>query len=108
MKIILLSGAPNCGKTTTLNLVYDQMTSGMPSLPTKTRIGENPMDFECEFDYKEKRVAIFTVGDYLYSITKPNLREAVIKYSRVDVLILAHSTGGSTKNAFAATVGNKS
>jgi hypothetical protein len=100
MKIILLSGAPHSGKTTTLNLVYNQMTSGMPSLPTKTNPGGSSRDFECVFVYRGKQVAIFTMGDVLYRLT-----EAVIKYIHVDVLILAHSTGGSTRNTFAASVG---
>jgi len=53
-----------------------------------------PYDFECTLKYKGKKVAIFTLGDTLYRIY-----EAIIKYSDiVDVIILAHSTGGIGKN----------
>jgi len=101
MKIILLSGAPHSGKTTTLNMVYDQMTSGMSPLTVKTKLVGDPNDFECDFVYQGKQVAIFTMGDLLYCLTL-----AIIKYSQMDVLILAHHTGGPKWNDFVTNVMN--
>ena len=52
----------------------------------KRKIGANPSDFECVFDYKGKKVALFSMGDY-----KDICIEAIIRYSDSDTLILAYS-----------------
>lgn len=87
MKIILLSGKPHTGKTTTLNLVYDQLN------PNTTKIPLGWKDFKCVFQYKnkngiEQKIAIYSLGDYT-----SNCIEAIIEYSGldVDILILAYS-----------------
>jgi hypothetical protein len=90
VKIILLTGNPRTGKTTTFNMVYDQLTQGMSPLPTKYKIkGGSANDFECTLMYKRKDIAIFSMGDHLHRIY-----EAIIKYINKDVLIIAHSKGG--------------
>ena len=87
MDIILLSGAPNSGKTTTMNLVYsDLITRGATVVAPKIIVGGNPLDFECVLKYKGKSVAIFSMGDYLHECWS-----AVIKYAYCDKLILAYS-----------------
>jgi hypothetical protein len=86
MKLIILSGKPNTGKTTTLNKVFDVLTKGMNPPPVKNLI-EPGGDFESAFLYKGKRVAIFSHGDTLWRI-----REAICTYAaHCDVLILAYS-----------------
>lgn len=83
-------------------MVYAQLTQGMSNPPPKQTIPNAPAtDFECTLSYKGKSVAIFSLGDTLYRIY-----EAIIKYSNVDVLIIAHSQGGNTKNSFPMTVGS--
>ncbi len=87
MKIILLSGNPNTGKTSTLNLVYDELISlGGTILTAKSKLGGNQNDFECLLKFNSKVVAIFSMGDYKYICY-----EAVAKYSNCDYLVLAYS-----------------
>lgn len=60
MKIIMLTGGNSCGKTTTLNLVYNAIN------PTgKTLSVDNPKDFDCVITYQSKEIAFFTTGDYV-------------------------------------------
>jgi nicotinamide riboside kinase len=100
MRIILLAGNDSTGKTTTINDVFDQITKGMTPPPVKTHIPDSCLyDFEATILYLEKKVAFFSLGDILYRV-----EEAIIKYSHVDVLILAHNIGGPTKKWFADTI----
>jgi hypothetical protein len=93
MKIILLIGRKNCGKTKTLTEVYNTLTNGMKTLPPKKRIAKNSKkDFYCDFTYKKKKIAIYTAGDSL-----PLLLKAVFLYSNVDYLIMPFSNGGKIK-----------
>jgi tRNA uridine 5-carbamoylmethylation protein Kti12 len=102
MRIILLTGKPHSQKTTTLNMVYAQLTQGIKNPPPKQKIKNAPAaDFECILSYKGNSVAIFSLGDILYRVY-----EAIIKYSNVDVLIIAHSQGGNAKNSFSKVVGS--
>lgn len=107
MKIILLTGRPNTGKTTTLNMVYNQLTQGMTNPPHKQIIqGGSANDFECVFQnnntINNKTVAIFSMGDILYMIY-----DAIIRYmNNSDVLIVAHSQGGYIKDKLIQTITN--
>jgi GTPase SAR1 family protein len=87
MKMIILSGAQNTGKTTTLHAVFTEIASGINPPPTKTPFGSRN-DFEAiVFPYKGKTIAIFSAGDTLYEI-----EAAIQKYAtQCDVLILAYS-----------------
>jgi hypothetical protein len=85
MKVIILSGEPKTGKSTTLNDVFDNIASRINPPPTKTPL--DPPDFEAIFPYKRKVVAIYSEGDLLYLI-----KDAIHKYAtQCDVLILAYS-----------------
>jgi predicted dinucleotide-utilizing enzyme len=87
MKIIALRGAGSCGKTTTLNLVYDDLISkGAILFVPKTQVGGDKKDFEAILTYRGKNVAIYTMGDYSNLTIK-----AIDKYVslRVDVFICA-------------------
>ena len=91
MKIILLSGQPNTGKTTVFNDLYTTLVSSGASVHTgKTSVGGNPLDFECILSVTVtgvvKSVAIYSMGDYHESVY-----HAIIKYSHCDVLVLAYS-----------------
>ncbi len=88
MNIIMLSGASDSGKTTTLNMVYDQLVTKLGATITqpKSKLGGDPDDFECTLNYRGKCIAIFTMGDYAYSVMN-----AMDTYSalKCDVLIIA-------------------
>lgn len=87
MDIILLSGEPNSGKTTTMNLVYDELIrKGARTVEPRVQIGGKEEDFECLIDHGGNLIAIFSMGDYLYECCS-----AVIKYAHCDKLILAYS-----------------
>lgn len=90
MKIIMLSGCPKSGKTTTLGKVYDflEKVTGTQIIRPKTPLGGNPKDFECVLCCQGKRVAMFTMGDYVYEIV-----HAMSYYDGfgADVLIVANS-----------------
>ena len=86
MRIILLSGKPKTGKTTTLNIVYDFIKQdGGKIINEKERL-RSINDFKCVFLYNKKKVAIFNMGDFLKECIK-----ALIEYSNQDVLVLAYS-----------------
>ncbi|MDV2459571.1 hypothetical protein CMU96_17470 [Elizabethkingia anophelis] len=87
MKIIALKGGNSCGKSTTLNLVYDELIRRGGTSTPRVVIG-NPShnDFECIVTYLSKTIGFYTMGDYSgYTIN------AIKKYASipVDILILA-------------------
>lgn len=88
----MLSGQSNSGKTTTLNLVYDQLlTVGATIVNPKSQLGGDPDDFECVLSYKAKKVAIFTMGDYSIEVI-----HAMSYYEGMgcDTLVIANSQKG--------------
>lgn len=65
MKIIMLSGKSNCGKTTTLNKVYEFINPKDENIiRAKSKLGGDIKDFECLIEYNGRTVAFFTMGDY--------------------------------------------
>ena len=91
MKVIMLTGPSSCGKTTILNLVYDELIQAGAAITTaRVQLGTNPLDFETELSYakkgKTKKVAIFSMGDLANEVIG-----AMKKYAKigVDVLIVA-------------------
>lgn len=92
MRIIVLEGLHDRGKTSTLNILfYDLLASGAVMNP-RTPLGGDPNDFESEGDYLGQKIAIYTMGD----MSSP-LRTAVYDFSSkgVDVLICALSTNSN-------------
>jgi len=92
MKIIFLSGKKQCGKTSTLTKLYNELTKSMKKPPKKNYLFGEKKDFHCVFTYKNKEIAIYTSGDSM-----PIILEAVFLYSYVDRLIMAFNTDGPTK-----------
>jgi len=89
MKIILLSGEPNTGKTTTLNLLYDKITqNGVKNIIDEKEVLGNPVqnDFQCVLSFNNKKIAIYSMGDYYGAFIEP-----LIKYANCDVLVLAYN-----------------
>lgn len=95
MRIIALRGKNNCGKTATLNLVYDELL--LPSnggiSTNKQQVGKDPRDFSDIVKYKGQTVAFYSMGD----IAK-DTKKAIKKYDtlKVDVLIIASNSKFST------------
>lgn len=87
MDIILLSGNSNSGKTTTMNVVYEELISkGATVVRSKVQVGGNVRDFECVVKYKGKLVAMYSMGDYLMHCCF-----AAVRYASCDKLVLAYN-----------------
>jgi DNA-binding LacI/PurR family transcriptional regulator len=99
MKIIVLEGESDVGKTNILNLVYDTLTNtGKATVRVvKERVLEGERDFETVLKMKGKTVAIYTMGDL-----DKELIEAVKKYDsqKVDFLIIACSANMAKAKRF--------
>ena len=83
----MLSGKSNCGKTTTLNKVYDFINPTEENIiRAKSKLGSDLKDFECVIKYKGRTIVFFTMGDYSCYLLK-----AFEKYSvkQCDFLICA-------------------
>jgi len=88
MRVIILEGPSSSGKTTTLQMLYATLIINKAEiLCPPSMVGDK--DFETMLVYKNKKVAIFSQGDY----TK-NCKEAIVRHAEdsVDVLIMAHSS----------------
>jgi tRNA uridine 5-carbamoylmethylation protein Kti12 len=86
MKIILLSGKPNSGKSTALRLFYDKLRENGKCQIVSKKEPDDGWDFECILKYNDKTIAIKSDGDvYQWCI------DAIIKYANRDVLVLAYS-----------------
>ena len=68
MKVIMLSGPVSSGKTTTINMVYDELIKTAKPIIQRP-VSEKIKDFEAVVDYKNARgvrqkVALASMGDY--------------------------------------------
>lgn len=65
MKIVMLLGKSGCGKTTTLNKVYNYINPNKEDIiKPKSKLGGEKKDFECIIRYNGKNIAFYTMGDY--------------------------------------------
>lgn len=89
-KIIALVGESNQGKSTTLNIVYDELIScGAKVIMPKLSLGNVVQnDFSSVLEWNNKTIAFYTMGDY-----KDELLNAINDYNKqkVDILILGFS-----------------
>lgn len=69
MKIIALVGPGSCGKTRTINLVYDFLISQGAISSNKKQEGANPEDFSDILTWKNRKIAFLSMGDYSYRVT---------------------------------------
>jgi hypothetical protein len=95
MKIVALRGDSNSGKTTSLNMLYAELLNrgAKPINPQHALPGKN--DFECIVEYKGKRVAISTIGDYIFAL---GLAMGYYSALEVDTLVIADSNKKYVKN----------
>lgn len=98
MRIIVLQGMPNTGKTSTLNLVYDILVPNGGGVSTNRQVIGNPTqnDFSDIVVRGTQRIAFFTMGDY-----STYLANAIYDYDRqgCDVLVCALSTNNAKVRA---------
>jgi nucleoside-triphosphatase THEP1 len=64
MNVVMLTGPSSCGKTTVLNKEYDALIRSGAQMLTKEQLGEDTKDFKAVLSYKEKKIALFSMGDY--------------------------------------------
>lgn len=82
--IIALLGPNSCGKTSTLNIVYDTLISHGAVSSSRQQQGANRRDFSDILIWKGKKIAFFTMGDQ----TGPIL-DAIIIYQSCEYFICA-------------------
>lgn len=105
MRVIILRGNGDSGKSTTLNLVFDELTTSryVARSSPKTPIG-NPInrDFEAEVTLTDKRIiAFYTMGDYDVKYIKTAIKR--FHESKIDVLIIASNSNLFTHFDFIIT-----
>lgn len=64
MNIIVLVGPSSCGKSTTLNIVYQLLLTQGAVSTNRQQEGGNPKDFSDIVEWQGKKIAFFTMGDY--------------------------------------------
>lgn len=97
MKIIVIKGSLNSGKTTSIRLVYDLLLYLGAEIVVARKSGKMHIDFDTELLYKEKRIAISSAGDVL-----KNIPGTISKHKNCDILITASRNfkQSSLKNTF--------
>ena len=89
MKVIFLKGRHNCGKTTTLNLLYDALKENSEIIEPRRELPGRE-DFECVLKYDNKKIAIFSLGDYWFA---PGAAIGYYAKAKCDILVVAYSLG---------------
>lgn len=86
MRIIALRGGDSCGKTATINLVYDRVILSGGVSTCKTKVGGDIRDFSDVVNYKGQTVAFYSMGDLAFATIK-----AINKYNAlgIDILVIA-------------------
>lgn len=91
MRIIVLEGPSNKGKTTTIGLVYEIILHHGGNPTVKQQLGNDPKDFkDIVTNYMNKKIGFFSMGDY-----SNELADAINYYAEenCDLLICALSIG---------------
>ena len=84
MKIIVVKGNPNSGKTSSIRLVYDILLYLGAEIDIARKYGKIHIDFDTELLYNGKRIAISSAGDVL-----KNMHSTISKHQDCDILIMA-------------------
>lgn len=86
MRIIALRGGDSCGKTETINLVYDRVILSGGISTNKQQVGGDIRDFSDVVNYKGQTVAFYSMGDLANTTIG-----AINKYNAlgIDVLVIA-------------------
>ena len=105
MKIIMLVGPHDCGKTTVINLVYNELVpSGREDkiVVPKSQLGSDPRDFECILKHEGKKIAIYSMGDYFNLVFKKAYNGAIPRYKEkgCNILVCACNTDFKSLNRY--------
>jgi nucleoside-triphosphatase THEP1 len=85
MNVVMLTGPSSCGKTTVLNKEYDALIRSGAQMLTKEQLGEDTKDFKAVLSYKEKKIALFSMGDYSRKVVA-----AMREYAKTaEILVIA-------------------
>lgn len=86
MKIIVLYGPSGSKNSTTIEQVFDRFQSNKNGIfPIEFGF---PNDFETIFQYKNKRIGIYSFGETQYRI-----KDAIERYAtKCDILLIAYNT----------------
>lgn len=69
MTVIMLSGCKGCGKTTTLNILYEMLLSKSGTSSGKIKLGADAQhDFFDTVQYKDSNIKFYTMGDFSRAI----------------------------------------
>lgn len=96
MKIIVLEGKGNVGKTSTLNVLYYDIIAEGAVMSPRIPLGGDANDFESIGDFNGEKIAIYTMGDF-----SSTLRTAIYNYSALGVDILICAINTNSKMAWA-------
>ena len=93
MKIIVVKGNQNTGKTTSIRLAYDIALYLGAAIITPRNIEDKPHnDFETVLFYNGKRIGFYSAGDLRYTLSI-----IVGKHSDCDTLVMASRNFDQTK-----------
>lgn len=90
MKVIMLVGDHDRGKTTTMRLVYNDLRGAKDENVISYRELKDPRDFETVLKFGGKTVAIYSMGDYSNYTTKAIRHSDSMGY---DILICTSNRG---------------
>lgn len=99
MKILALEGSPDCGKTETLNIVYQFLLSkGYNQVSGFFLVLGNPKmrDFRDILENNEQRIGIVTQGDYVRGNNSIASHLKILFDSNCDIIICACTTKNPT------------
>lgn len=88
MKIILVEGPANSGKTTVINKVFDNISKDEVIMP-REQVGGDKHDFQAVVQHNGKRIGFYSMGDY-EDCVKNNI-ELFATQHKCDILIIANS-----------------
>lgn len=88
MKLILLQGPSNCGKTETFIKLREKIISDSTGTELHFEKINNSKDFQSVIKCNNKQIALFSMGDL-----KGESIKAILKYLGADILVLAESEG---------------
>ena len=91
MKLIILAGTANSGKSTTFRKLYTNFIKGNTDFLIKSTFDENMADYQTIVEYKGYRVCIYSWGDNLDNV-KGGMDYAA--KNNCDILICASRTKG--------------
>lgn len=88
MKVVILYGSSNSGKTTTIRKVFEKLEGSASNISESAISNGSKGDFEADFYYQNNHIGIFSAGD-----KKKMVVGAIEKYHdmNVEIFIIAYN-----------------